>query len=757
MTIRIQMKLGVLAEKQRLPDSPDTVLVVEPSIGSTARTKGNLYLLVTGMGGRKLRDATRMVAERIRDEYYYDESAGISSCLQKAIRSANKRLLHSNERLISRQGDAGPIGLAIAVVRGNELYVATVGPAEAYLVRQARLLTLPDMNPDGGLPTQDGAETEVWHGEIVVGDCLILVTPNVTRRLGLSPIQDALMQLHPQSAVEHIHRQLTGGGIGVTGGDGILAIEASEVGATVKTQPLKPVWPSDSLAGTPERSPIPLADQVSEGVAAVQSSARNARRSADGFSRRMVYGLLDRMPRRPMPRTRITPISVHRERERRMAAAILGMLVIMVLVVAAFWVVSGHNAGDQIDQAQKAEQAYAKIGQDIDAVFNNNGNLLTSNPKSAVRYLTEAYGQLQVALDNGYQEKDLATYRTQIVDGLNSYYKVNYLAPQSTASFGSDDLEDAVLGPDGAAYVLDRTKETVYRVNLSTGGKTIAAAKGGQDQLQTGTVGSPRLLAVGGQDVLILDDNNAMWRWRTADTTTGVGTLVKLSVPDASTWGSGVRALGTFASAAELSQYNLYVVVPSAQDILKYTESSDSSTYPATTRTNWLSVTQDVSGVDDMFIDGSIYLVANGTVSRYDNQTPTRGWSAKSPGDALLRPSGPTYTHIACDNPVVDQGNLYAYDGVNRRIVVVSKADGSFLGQYMAPAGSQRLTALKSMFVLAAPSGASRLYWVESGDLMSAPITTAATAPSPAPSGSAGASGSANASGSAKPSATATR
>ena len=46
----------------------------------------------------------------------------------------------------------GPIGSAIAVVRDNELYVATVGPAEAYLIRQARLSTLPDPHRERGLP-----------------------------------------------------------------------------------------------------------------------------------------------------------------------------------------------------------------------------------------------------------------------------------------------------------------------------------------------------------------------------------------------------------------------------------------------------------------------------------------------------------------------------------------------------------------------------------------------------------------------------
>jgi len=76
-----------------------------------------------------------MVAERVRHEYYYDESAGISVCLKKAIKAANREL-RVTERLVPRQGEGGPIGIAVAVVRSNELYVATVGPAEAYLVRR---------------------------------------------------------------------------------------------------------------------------------------------------------------------------------------------------------------------------------------------------------------------------------------------------------------------------------------------------------------------------------------------------------------------------------------------------------------------------------------------------------------------------------------------------------------------------------------------------------------------------------------------
>ena len=54
----------------------------------------------------------------------------------------------------------------------------TVGPAEAYLIRQARLSTLPDPHRERGLPAGE-LEPDVWRGEITVGDSLVLVSPNV--------------------------------------------------------------------------------------------------------------------------------------------------------------------------------------------------------------------------------------------------------------------------------------------------------------------------------------------------------------------------------------------------------------------------------------------------------------------------------------------------------------------------------------------------------------------------------------------------
>ena len=50
------------------------------------------------------------------------------------------------------------------------------------------------------------------------------------------------------------------------------------------------------------------------------------------------------------------------------------------------------------------------------------------------------------------------------------------------------------------------------------------------------TVATPRFLAVGGLDLLILDTKNQLWRWRPADAA-GAGTLVRVTVDGASVVG----------------------------------------------------------------------------------------------------------------------------------------------------------------------------------------------------------------------------
>lgn len=234
-------------------------------------------------------------------------------------------------------------------------------------------------------------------------------------------------------------------------------------------------------------------------------------------------------------------------------------------------------------------------------------------------------------------------------------------------------------------------------------------------------VGRPKLLAVGGGDVLILDDANALWRWHPAPGVPG-GTLLRVNIPDSQNWGSDVRAISTRLVNADLNQYEIFVALPSRQQVVKYTPAPDGSGYPTEAMSMYLSINADVSTVDDMYVDGKVYLADKGKITRYDLGQAVTGWSTGRPSGT----ASPFYTRLTADSSVQDAGLFYAFDGPGRRIVAFNKSDGQVAAEYTVAASTGRLQTLTGMFVAAAADGSKTLYWTEGGNLLKASLTQAA-------------------------------
>jgi hypothetical protein len=410
------------------------------------------------------------------------------------------------------------------VVRGNELYVATVGPAEAYLVRQARLLTLPDASPDSGMPAEDIDGPEVWHGEITAGDCLILMSPNVTgasasahpgrRAAAASPgrgradpppvrVGQPGQHRRRRHPVHRGHR----GGVHAQG-------RSAQAG----------------LAGRLDgRRPGPLADPArghrGGGVTAVQTTARHAQIAADGWLRRGVYSLFDRMPQRPMSRGRVTPMTVRRERQQRAAFAIIGLLAVIAIVGTSMWFLSGANR-TTTSTASRASRPTPRPKTDI-ARLRQRHRPHDERSEDGLPAISRTRTSSSVAEKNGYPTASLADApRGQVVAGSTSTTTSPSSSRRSYPVVRHRRPGGVVLGPDGAAYVLDNTVNKVYRVNLrpaprsrSSAANQLAPAAGGGP-----ASANPRLLATGGGDVLVLDSFNSLWRWHpAAGNTTGRG------------------------------------------------------------------------------------------------------------------------------------------------------------------------------------------------------------------------------------------
>jgi hypothetical protein len=733
MAVRLQLKLGAVAEQDRLPDSPDTIVVVEPSVGSVARSKGHLYLLVTSRNpGVRGRDATRLAAETIRNEYYYDESAGIRVCLEKAIGAANKRLAHQRDRLGLGADGTGPIGVAVAVVRGNELYVATVGPAEAYLIRQARLSTLPDPHRERGLPASD-LEPDVWRGEVSVGDSLVLISPNFMARLGPDELKDAMVTLHPQSAMEHLHHRLAAAD--GSGSDGAIAFEAVEVMATQKRRALVPVKAAEPLAGAPDRSPIPLADPVVDGVAAVQAGARQARTAAGNAFEQLVVRLQDFLPRRGTAYRRVSPASARRETQRRAAVAILAFIVVAVGLGMAVYVTGGATPRDPFASVAAGQRSLQAARANLSRVVGPGVDLVQDNAPLALQLLTEAWSELDKAEQANIPASVVRPVRDGVVKQLDRYYKVVEVSDEVLFSFDPAanppiDLAALTLGPDGAPYVLDQTTSAVFRLNLQEAQANVVIQAG--TAAAGATAAAPTHLTTGGPEVLVLDAGNVLWRWRPADAA-GQGTLSRVRIPSAAEWGDDVIAIGTYLrpDRPEAGLYNFYVIDPSEKQILGYSPAADGNGFPGRP-SGRLATARPVDLMTSLYIDGDIFVTEDGKMVRFVSGN-TEGWEPADPGDTLLR-EAPEYTYLTSGSDR-RQGLLYGYDKANARIVAVDKADGSFREQYRLPAGNAGWEDMRAMYVVdGADDVPPMLFWISSEVLhrsVLAPLPDGTASPAP--------------------------
>jgi hypothetical protein len=685
MASRLALKYGLVSEEDRLSNSSDAIIVTEPTTGSKARTKGSLYLVVCSKSvGGKVRDACRLVADTIRREYYYDESAGIAIVLEKAVRAANRRLRQS------REGSglaAYSIGITLAVVRGSELYVATAGDANAYLIRSARLL-MPEHHSGVGLPAADNLRLGVWRGEFAVGDSLVLASRNLVEVVGTEELKNAVVTLHPQSAVEHLHHLFVAAG--GEGSDAVIALEATEASLTRPEQRLVPVTPAEPLAGTPDHSPIPLADQVSAFGSAVRDRAGATRSGVSEGIHGVVDRILDMMPKRRTGYRRMRTANDNADNRRRASIAAVALVGILVVLGGLVWYLNPFRAdnpgGGTQDAAAALGDAVAKVNEVLAP-----GDMIHNDPAQAQTLLQTAWDDLQVAKSgvSATAYEPVLARVTSAIEQLVASSRVTgtriYAAPEGTT------ISDVVQGPDDVAYAI--VGNGVVRVDPATGSvATVVQSGAGSGQ----GMGTPRLLTVGGPDLLIVDDGGKLWRWRPSDDQGG-GTLGEIRVGGDQTWGPDVVDIATFVINAAEGTYRLYVPYPAGSQVLRYEPTADGSGFSAP-GPYFLQPDEPVASFKQILVDGDLYAVTGPKLIKYFSGNDTGFSLDPAPDDKNLRPNH-TYALIAATGNK-GSGDLYIWDSLWQRILVYDKTDGTYVEQFLTSTDDAPLSDLTGMYIV---------------------------------------------------------
>jgi type II secretory pathway pseudopilin PulG len=206
-----------------------------PSLG-----KGDLFVVVEVRADYEQSEKNRLsrsLAETIRNTYY-QSSGGVTAGLRRALLAANQRLLaepsrspasagrspHSGESEGSDRHFAGSAllaGVTAVVVRGEDVFIASVGPAVTYTVNRGLATQLPETSPwlDMADPQATGApalgrramvDAQLFHVGIEPGDMLVLGDSRLAARTSPEGIEKAAAYQGVEGALTNLGK-LTGG------------------------------------------------------------------------------------------------------------------------------------------------------------------------------------------------------------------------------------------------------------------------------------------------------------------------------------------------------------------------------------------------------------------------------------------------------------------------------------------------------------------------------------------------------------------
>jgi hypothetical protein len=206
-----------------------------PSLG-----KGDLFVVVEVRGDHEPSEKDRLsrsLAETIRNTYY-QSSGGTTASLRRALLAANHRLLaehslspasagHSprkgegeeSDRLSGRGALLG--GVTAVVVHGEDVFIASVGPAVTYTINRGLATQLPETSPwlDMADPQATGApalgrravvDAQLFHVSVEPGDMLVLGDSRLAARTSPDEVERAVAYQGVEGALTNLGK-LTGG------------------------------------------------------------------------------------------------------------------------------------------------------------------------------------------------------------------------------------------------------------------------------------------------------------------------------------------------------------------------------------------------------------------------------------------------------------------------------------------------------------------------------------------------------------------
>jgi hypothetical protein len=156
---------------RRQSDATHIAVLTPPHRAHADRRRETLFMFLD-LSGSRSNGLARAMLERFNRAYWRHPGA-VTTVLRQAIGAANAHMLEENRLLSVSQRRRG--GIVCAVLRGDNLYLAQIGPARALLAQGERVMPFPE-EPRDELPlgVSSGLDIRFTHSYLSAGDMLLL-------------------------------------------------------------------------------------------------------------------------------------------------------------------------------------------------------------------------------------------------------------------------------------------------------------------------------------------------------------------------------------------------------------------------------------------------------------------------------------------------------------------------------------------------------------------------------------------------------
>jgi hypothetical protein len=716
--------------------APNAMAVREP----TARLpkgvrKGDLFVIseVRGQVDESEKDElSRWLTETVRNTYYQSSGSVIAS-LRRALLTANERLLSEYAR---NHGDADELelpqgtgnghllaGVTAAAVRGEDVFIASVGPAIAYTVTRGMATQFPKASPwlnladptatsASALGRRSGLDIQLFHVQVEPGDMLVLGDSRFAAQTSLDQLEKSVAYQGVEGALANLGK-LTGGNdctaliVELQSKSKVAHHEKEEVAHATPPEIREEAEPAGTISLSDAVPRVSLTQVSGRGTAVLAGLGRVASHSASHFPvgqwlRAVGQGLLalvmviwtglltlvgrvlpsherDRPLRRPAVIGQARPMRTSPQPQHILRTiALIVPVVVLIAVGLTYWQQGLARENEFNDLVQQAQITYQQA--------------LSADDATARELLAQSEALLAQAETLKPNEAVIGELRKSIAehqDKIDRVERLYWVGELRTYDDPGTQLQRVIVN-GLSVYVLDPGTDVVYRHQLDEANDALqpdesdpVLARRGQ-QVGSSVVGEMLdmvWMPAGGNrqtsDLLILESGglleyNPSWG------------LEALPIASRDTWGLPVAINSYFG--------NLYVLDTQAGQILRYvptTEDYSNAAEPYFSQ----DAAVDLTGAVDMAIDGFIYvLYADGTIRKFEGGAPVDFQVTE-----LDKPLNRASAIYAAPDDIAQY--IYVADAGNARVVQLNK-DGRFIRQFK-PRDEDKvdLNTLRSIFV----------------------------------------------------------